>query len=623
MLIPVAITSIAVALLSAFSYFPYQKHLKLHGAIVHLATQGPDLLNLEHCKPLSTRLPNQPAGPTEPSFCEDVVLDKRTGVAYLSCDPTRLAWDARARLYEDGSDKLAEQQGTPGIWAWDTSRPNLPRKLYISSPPPEWPLKPPADLQSTFHPLGIAVTASNPYYVQEPKEGEDARPEPPANLVLVTNKPYADKPGVVDIFVHDLDKVGGKDHTTLRWIKRVQGKALLGAQFNWDEHLNVDPFRIAVFEEQYGERIPRDYLEPKHVKDNPDNLEGFKNDHAAAQASKLIRIPSFFVTSFPERTADKAVAERSDVFASMIDPILSVLSSKHSRAGDKVSNKVFVHHSSINSTMAIRLDGSNPEQRVGFPQLLQVWNGGGEAAGSNSSALGLFLPTISSDKAGIQEWEQHWVRGVSGGLRDHRLRMTQTTPDGQVNNVLKVYKTYTPSFVNFYNIDLDTPIRAIVVDEHGRVWTAGNPSTRAAEKWIASQRDDHRRRLGLSASSEALSSSDSPPRPAGKIDQTTYLFRHFGNVVAHPWETEKLKAKREQGIWLRKEFHTFNVFRSPQETKAEVEGRSVDDLKQRGFLPTVPTGLAIDIHKKLLYVTGAYEERGIAVCSLPEDRIEA
>lgn len=74
---------------------------------------------------------------------------------------------------------------------------------------------------------------------------------------------------------------------------------------------------------------------------------------------------------------------------------------------------------------------------------------------------------------------------------------------------------------------------------------------------------------------------------------------------------------------MRKEFHTFNVYKSPAETKAELEARSDEELKKRGFLPTIPTGLAVDIHKKLLYVTGAYEERGIAVCALPKDWVEA
>ncbi len=344
MLVPLIVSSVAAGLLSVTSYFPYKNHLKLHGDALDASSLGSDnyRLNLEHCQPVSTRLPNEPAGPVEPSFCEDIVLDRRTGVAYLSCDPTRLTWDARAGIYEDGSDRLASEQGTPGIWAWDTNRRNLPRKLFISSPPPEYPIQAPADLQSTFHPLGIAVTPSHPYFAEEADEGEEPRPEPPANLVLVANKPYADRPGVVDIFVHDLDKVGGKDHTTLRWIKRVQGDELSGMQLDWDTHFNVDPFRITVFEEQYSQRMDRHYPEPTYVKEDPEHLAGFQDDDPASIASKHIRIPSFFITSLPDRTAQPAplrlqalVCVFGNVAAHRIDSVLAVLArSRHGVAQD-------------------------------------------------------------------------------------------------------------------------------------------------------------------------------------------------------------------------------------------------------------------------------------------------
>ena len=620
MLVPLLISSVAAGLLSVTSYFPYKNHLKLHGDSLDPATLTSQL-NLEHCQPIATHLPNEPAGPAEPSFCEDVVLDRRTGMAYLSCDPTRLTWDARAGIYEDGSDKLADQQGTPGIWAWHTNKRSLARKLYISTPPPEYPLQAPKDLLSTFHPSGIAVTASNPYFIQEVEEGKEARPEPPANLVLVANKPYADRAGVVDIFVHDLDKVGGKDHATLRWIKRVEGEHLTGVHVDSDHPFKVDPFRIAVFAEQYSQPIARDYPQPKHVAENPDHLAGFQDDDTAAIAARSIRIPSFFVTSFPDRSEQPA--ERSSLFTAVWQPLASYLVPRYSLVSDALTRKVFLHHSSINKTLSVRLDGSDPDQWHGFPPLIQAWDGGGSKAGSNTSASALFIPTLSTDTAKVQEWEQHWVRGIGGGIRDHRLVESQTTPDGRPNNILRIFKTYTPSFVNFFAVEHSHPVRALVVDEHGRSWTAGNPSTRSVEAWIASQRDARRRRLGLAVSSPVLSSSDQPPRPAGHIDQTTYVYRHFGSVQAHPWEKEKLALKRKKGIWLRKEFHTFNVFRSPQETKAELEGRSEQEARKRGFIPTVPTGLALDLERQLLYVTGAYEERGVAVCRLPADWVEA
>ncbi|CBQ72007.1 conserved hypothetical protein [Sporisorium reilianum SRZ2] len=629
MLVPILVSSVAAGLLAVTSYFPYKNHLKLHGEALDAAALTTNYrLNLEHCQPVSTRLPNEPAGPVEPSFCEDVVLDRLTGIAYLSCDPTRLTWDARAGIYEDGGDKLAAEHGTPGIWAWDTNRRNLARKLYISTPPPEYPLQAPADLLSTFHPLGIAVTASNPYFLEEVDEGVEPRPAPPANLVIVANKPYADRPGVVDVFVHDLDKVGGKDHATLRWIKRVQGHELTGMHVDSDVPFNVDAFRIAVLAEQYSQPIPRDYPEPQHIKDNPDILAGFQDDDMAAKAARSIRIPSFFITSLPDRTNQPAASApstpRSSLFTAMWQPVASYLLPQYSLASEPLTRKVFLHHSSINRTLSVRLDGNDPDQWHGFPPLLQAWDGGGKRAGSNSSASIIYMPSLSADAAKVQEWEQHWVRGISGGIRDHRMVDAQRTPDGRPNNILRVYKTYTPSFVQFFSTEHDTPVRALVVDEHGRFWTAGNPSTRSVERWLASQRDERRRRLGLPTSAAvALSSSDRPARPAARIDQTTYVFRHFGSVVAHPWETDKLKLKKQKGVFLRKEFHTFNVFKSPAQTKAQIEASSDDELRQRGFLPTVPTGLAVDVRRKLLYVTGAYEERGIAVCALPADWVEA
>ncbi|SNX83082.1 uncharacterized protein MEPE_01788 [Melanopsichium pennsylvanicum] len=627
MLVPLLISSVAAGLLAVTSYFPYKNHLKLHGAALDATTLNMDhKLNLEHCQPLSTRLLNEPAGPVEPSFCEDIVLDRRTGIAYLSCDPTRLTWDARAGVYEDGSDKLSSEWGTPGIWAWDTNKRNLARKLYISLPPPEFPVQAPADLLTTFHPLGIAVTANHPYFVQESDQGADPKPEPPANLVIVANKPYAHRPGVIDIFVHDLDKVGGKDHTTLRWIRRVQGEDLKGIHADSDDNaFSVDPFRIAIFAEQYSETLERDYPDPTHVKENPNILAGFKDDDVAAVAGRSIRIPSFFVTSLPDRSNAESIPEPSCVFSAVWQPVASYLLPQFSLAGHTLTRKLFLHHSSVNKTLSVRLDGTDPEQWQGFPPLIQVWDGGGKAAGSNSSATHLFIPTLTADQAKVQEWEQHWVRGIGGGIRDHKVHHSETTADGKINNILRLYKTYTPSFVNFFAVDHESPIRALVVDQYGRSWTGSSPNTRAVEQWIASQRDERRRRLGLESCShwsQNLSSSEKPARPAGRIEQTTYVFRHFGSVVAHPWETEKLKLKKEKGVWLRKEFHTFNVFKSPAETKAEIQGRSDQELKQRGFLPTIPTGLAVDIKRKLLYVTGAYEERGIAVCALPKDWIE-
>ncbi|PWZ00477.1 hypothetical protein BCV70DRAFT_96207 [Testicularia cyperi] len=645
MLWPVGISSVAAVALAISTYLPFRQHYKLHGG--HLDPRAlsstEHLLNLEHCKPVSPRLPNQPAGPSEPSFCEDVVLDSRTGMAYLSCDPTRLTWDARAGILEHESPELESELGAPAIWAWDTTQSRLPRRLYISFPPPEYPHQAPVDLRTHFHPLGIAVTAAHPYFIEEVEEGKEPRPAPPANLVLVANHPFKNRPGVVDVFVHDLDKVGRKDHASLRWIRRIEGDELLAQPLDSSSTFQVDPFRIAIFAEQHGDEFARDYPQPAYVAEDPNHLAGFSHDDDEGLATRHVRIPSFFVTSLPPTHAtavlngsDSEVGStgQSSVYSSFYELGSAVLSPSNSKEADEVSRKVFLYHASIGKTSAARLDGGEPEQWQGFPPLVQAWDGNGKQGGSNTSAAALFVPSVSSGEAKVQEWEQHWVRGISAGIREHLLPQHTgkaaklDTSSIEKSKAMRIVKTYTPSFVSFFKAELEAPARALAIDKRGRIWTAANPDTRAVEAWIAAQRRERRRRLGLgqrgSTSSSSLSSlsSSSIPRPASRVDQTTYVYRHMGQAVAHPWELDKLHTMKQRGIWLHKNYHTFGIFKTPDETTAELEARSDQDLKDRGFLPTVPTGLAIDADRGVLLVTGAYEDRGIAICSLPPEYVE-
>lgn len=624
MLIPLAISSVAAALVAVTSYIPYQSHLKLHGAHLNpgtLATQD-QYLNLQHCEPVSPRLPNQSAGPAEPSFCEDVVLDSRTGMAYLSCDPTRLTWDARAGIFEDSGATLHDEIGAPAIWAWDTTQNRLPRRLFISSPPPWAKVQAPADLQSTFHPLGIAVTASNPYYLDEVEPDQDSRPAPPANLVLVANHPYANQTGVVDVFVHDLDKVGGKDNAVLRWIKRIEGEALQARLIDPDEAYTVNPFRIAVYAEQYSESIPRDYTKGSHISTaTPQDLVSIEQDPAKLAAS-WVRVPSLFVTSLPDPAlrdyAAKNDARRSALYDAFWKPFAAVLFPSHAKEAPDRLRKIFVYHASVGKTLMSRFDGGEPAQWDTFPPLFQTWDGNGKKGGSNSSVATIFVPSLSSDTAKVQEWEQHWVRGVAGGIREHVIAAPDINNSG--NDLKHLIKTYTPSFVNFFSSEREYPIRALAVDNMGRFWTAGNPQTTAVENWISHQRTKRLEKLGLVVS---VTPTDAPVRPAANIEQTTFVYRHFGSVIAHPWDFEKLATMKKRGIWLKKEYHTFTVFKSPDEALTQVQARTKDQLIEKGFLPTVPTGLAIDTASGHLYVTGAYEERGIARCKLPHDWVEA
>ncbi len=241
-----------------------------------------------------------------------------------------------------------------------------------------------------------------------------------------------------------------------------RGQSLVGVQSDVDRRFNVDPFRIAVFAEQYSERMDRDYPAAKHIQENPDILAGFQDDDPAAVAARSIRIPSFFVTSLPERSAKKgsspnALAQRSSVFSAVWHPIASVLLPQFSRSGQSLTRKIYLHHSfgqqdhdHPSRWYRSRNMGRLPHPHPGLGR-------GGKKAGSNSSAVALFVPTLTADTAKVQEWEQHWVRGIAGGILDHRVRVRETTADGKPNNILRLYKTYTPSFVQFFAVDHDAP----------------------------------------------------------------------------------------------------------------------------------------------------------------------
>lgn len=483
----------------------------------------------------------------------------------------------------------------------------LPRKMFLSVPPPEAEIQAPADLHETFHPLGIAVTVSNPYFLDTQDDSVASKGEPPALLVLVANHPRPHSAGVIDVFVHDLDQFGGKDCNILRWIKRIEGSELESAEEGQEVATRINPYRIGVFEEQHSQSMPRAYPLPSHAYDASAIAEGKGEED---RAKSMVRIPSIFIVSLPDPDANNVVKEAdSAVVPSYMQFVASLLRPAKSKKITGAPTKLYIHHSSVQQTMPAQMDGALIQSWKGFPPLLQVWDGNGVRGGSNTSASSLFLSSVDTEHSGVLEWEQHWVRGIPSGIKQHLVSL-----DGKGEPSM-VVNTYTPSFVNFFDQKADYPVRALAIDRLGRFWTAGNRDTLAAEAWIESQRNEARRRTG----SSLYQKQDAyPARPEVLIDQTTFLFRHMGRVAAHPWEFSKLAGLKKKGIFLRKEYHTFPVFRSAPETKDEIEVRSKYDTLARGFLPSVPTGMAVDHEKGIVFVTGAYEDRGVAKCTIPE-----
>ncbi|EPQ32003.1 uncharacterized protein PFL1_00201 [Pseudozyma flocculosa PF-1] len=618
MLVPSIISAVSAILFGALTYHPYQDHLKLHGRQASGKAASADTLtslNLDSCHSIFARDIRTPATPAEASYCDDVTLHRQSGMAYFSCDPSRLTWDARAGIWDDDLvGAQPGQQGVGAIWAWDTTKSRHPRQMFISFPPPSAEEQAPADLHTSFHPLGLAVTVPHPYYLPDNLRAanESESIEVPAVVVLVANHPRPRKSGVIDVFVHDLDGVGGRDNTVLRWIKRIEGEQLMGID---DEErtptIEINPFRIAVFDEQHSASIPR--LSPPTADSDADEKLS-----DAESARRHIRIPSFFMTSLP--TANQLATDdgraSSAVFTSYMDYVRALLQPSQLKDMDGPAERVWLHHASVSQTVPVRMDGGRVDAWTGLPPLIQAWDANGERGASNSSASSLFLSRVDTNRAGFSEWEQHWVRGISFGITPHEVNADK---EGTVKRLIN---TYTPSFVSFWKKPMSFPLRALAVDAIGRVWTAGTPDTLATEAWIEHRRNEQRRQLGSTrhrSQPAAGEFSSAPPRPASQIDQTTFLYRPVAGTPLHPWDTEKLERLKRNGYFTKKEFYTSPVFRQRAETEAELESSTGDDVeKGKTFLPTVPTAMAVDHERGFVIVAGAYDERGVAKCSIPQ-----
>ncbi|PWN50868.1 hypothetical protein IE53DRAFT_329474 [Violaceomyces palustris] len=598
MLVPLALSSISALALSILTYHPYQKHLTLHGLKKDPLSRPASSLNLESCEPVYPNKFLGPASAAEPAFCDDVVLHHQTKMAYMSCDPGRLGWDARMGVWEDEEVK-EEGQGEAAIWAWDTSVESLPRKLFIKLPLPSDPVQPPKDLLRTFHPSGLAVTYSHPHYSDQGVEN------PAALVILVANHPKAHEAGVVDVFVHNLDSIGGRNSNIMRWIRRIEGDSLK------EEERRLSPFRMEIFDEQHSKSLPRD---GRSIEEKV--LEGMSREE---YASAHVRIPSFLFTSLALPTVrggeTAAGTTRSSSSSSVIDSYLTYAKALMMPTNDLPPQDAFIYHANANVTMNVLSEGSLPSWR-GFPPLIKATDGGGKEAGSNSSLATFYASTLSGEESKISEWTQHWVKGIRAGIKEHLVESgSGEGVVGEKKTMISI-KTYTPQFVTFWRHKLKRPLWAIGSDRLGRIWAAYQTDTIEALKWIDRMRQERRTRIRGVDSSSSSSQVEQAIRPTSRIDQITYIYKNLNLAAAHPWELTKVKQLKEKGLFLRKEFHQLSIFVSESQEQASRRGTGIE--RHKGFLPSIVTGIAVDHERGFLIVVGAYEERGIAKCVIPE-----
>lgn len=50
-------------------------------------------------------------------FCDDPVIHRNTGMAYMLCDPGRVWWDPLRNTWEEKPGKKQEDHAS--VWAWD------------------------------------------------------------------------------------------------------------------------------------------------------------------------------------------------------------------------------------------------------------------------------------------------------------------------------------------------------------------------------------------------------------------------------------------------------------------------------------------------------------------------
>lgn len=368
---------------------------------------------------------------------------------------------------------------------------------------------------------------------------------------------------MVDVLVHDLSGTGGRASNVARHHTRIEGSAL-------GESGTANPYRLSIFAEQYSPPIA--------AHEGPD---------------RKLRVPSFFHTSVPARESpDVPVQGKS------LSPLAHIRTFLSPAARARVS--LFLARGNVSKEVIWGVS-SWP----GFAPVAKAWDGGGNRAGANSSAHTMIVLGVGGGDASVQEWDQHWVR-VEDGVEDVDDPYADQSASVGVKSKLRLY---TPSFINFFGKTLDYPATSLDVDALGRFWTAGSGDTAAVDAWVAYLRE---------AGGQSRSGSDAI-RPGSRVEQTTFVHR-AGPSVAHPWELERLARVRARGMFLPKEHLGLPIFSAPSTRGSEPFKPLSNNAKgeEMGFLPTAPTGIAVDHARGIVLVVGAYEERGVAMCAMPE-----
>ncbi|CAD6944317.1 unnamed protein product [Tilletia caries] len=542
----------------------------------------------------------------ELAHCDDIALHKPSGNAYFACDDTRL-WRDPLRLL------------------WD---------------------EPPGQGQGAFHPAGLTVTTANTSQYNSSK--------PDALLLLVSNHPVPSQPGVVDVLVHNLTTTATSD--VLRHHRRLDASHF---HANWrgssdkiakedgrDSRIEdreagpqLSPWRLSVFLEQQSPPLPAD---------------NSKTDHSLS-----LTIPSFLFSSAPSlpsssNTNQTALHDASSAFTHLALPTISeylteVFLPSHSTRAHIRALKPPAHIytylangavsvPAADGTLSLPTTGvaSSPSSLAlpGYPPIPRAWDGGGLTGGRNHSAAVVFVLANQGTKSLLVEYEQHWVRPVGALLRFFIEQPLYSAAkrlwwggDGAVSvwKGREVAGVYTPQYVTFVSQGFGGVQGAFAHDSLGRFWTVGaEGGMEAARSWL--------RHLYAVLSSRQKGEGRAT-RPGTRITQVTHLYRH-GPSVAHPWELDRLKRPREEGMFLPKEFYPTPIFRTSPSSDAvgqweplviQPAGNGSTEkgpvrrvAKQLGFLPTLPTGLEVDHERGWVLVSSVWDERGAARCEIPK-----
>lgn len=481
-----------------------------------------------------------------------------------------------------------------------------PFKLSIPSPP-----------SGSFHPTGLIVTVSHYHALNSTS--------PSSLLLMIVNHPFAKSSGVVDLFVHVLNSDKGRSNPILEHHSR------LGADKLRVEGKIHSPHKISIFEEQYSPPLPMGYRFDGN--DGVDALDDISADTDQGEKSigvKTVQIPSFFFSSL----APPISKSHPRTFESSL---LSHFFSHFGFTSRKVASSVINVYLARSETTR-NLFAGDPVWS-GFSPIPRAWNGGGPAFGSNSSASNLLVLTTGVGHSGVIDWEQHWVRGIGNNIEMHDepyhfVHKEDVAKGYEVSQV----KSYTPEFYTHNEVKFSTPMRGLDLDDWGRIWAVGSENSHELDDWIEFLREKHEDHLldvNAPKSKEKKkvtlnTNHHSIKRPSSIVTQVTYLLRS-GPSMAHPWESRRLKSVKERGIFLKKEWINLPIFSRAHE---DVEFKSVEggselqeipfkalklkeDGAKLGFLPSAPTGIAMDRERGLVIVTGAWEDRGVALCKIP------